>query len=137
MDKIKEAFNDFFGFRLKMLNDSGTITNKNKTIKYLLGVGLSGKPAMDLLIFQEESFPHILHKRINYEGVIMDLENFQFSILYETETEGETERAKMKLNNNNVAKILINKGLAKKNDKWINEYLNQNYAQQRTELKYN
>jgi len=77
---------------------------------------------MDILIFKDNFLPPI-HKRINHKGEIIDLENFQFSIMYETEENRIEEQSKMILKNKKLAQRLIKKKLAKESDNWISKYL--------------
>ncbi len=122
MNKIKKTFRDFFGFGLNSLNNLGTIQRNSLTINYVLNVDLSGNTIMDLLIFEDNIFPPV-HKRINYDGKIINLENFQFSIIYETERVKKLEQDKMTIKNKKIAQNIIKKKLAKKSDKWINNYI--------------
>lgn len=121
MDKIKKAFRDFFGFNLDTINNSGTINKNGLSINYVLDVDLSKNIIMDLLIFKNDALPPV-HKRINYDGVIIDLENFQFSIIYQTKREKKEKQEEMIRNNKKTADIIIKKGLAKKTEKWISNY---------------
>lgn len=124
MKQIKKAFRDFFGFNLNSLNNSGSIRRNRITINYVLNADSLENTIMDLLIFDDNGFPPV-HKRINYDGDIIDLENFQFSLLYESKRERKEEQVKMLIKNKKIAENIIKKKLAKKSDKWINKYLQQ------------
>jgi hypothetical protein len=54
---------------------------------------------------------------------MQELENFQFSIMYEFSEEREAEEQKMRETNHEVAKILIDKGLAAAHEEWISKYV--------------
>jgi len=74
------------------------------------------------LIFENNGFPP-LHKRIYKNGEMVDLENFQFSIMYELQIDKIKEEMKMKKANKETANVILDKGLANKYEPWINKYL--------------
>ena len=74
----------------------------------------------DFPIFERDGFPPV-HKRINAKGEIVALENFQFSIMYESPEERKKEELLMKKANQETAKTFIDKDLPEKTEAWINQ----------------
>ncbi|HSI69039.1 MAG TPA: hypothetical protein VK941_02320 [Gillisia sp.] len=123
MEELRRSFEELFNIQLESpLENSGEIQNNNSRIKYILQIDNPGNKIIDLLLFDGDHFPP-QHKRINARGQIQDLENFQFSIMYERPEDRVEEELKMKEVNKKIARILIKKGLAEKCEEWIQKYL--------------
>lgn len=122
-EKLIKSFEYFFPLKLqKPLGKTGEIQKDELTIKYLLTKDASEKNVLDFLILDMNSFPPI-HKRINTKGEIKDLENFQFSIIYESPEDRVLQEYKMKEINQRTVNIIIKKGLARKDEDWLQKYL--------------
>lgn len=104
------------------LEQSGEIKHKDIRIKYILTKKASGKKVLDFLIFKGNGFPPV-QKRIDANGEIQELERFEFSIMYETSEERREQEFKMKSTNRKIARSIISKGLAERDEKWIKKYL--------------
>ena len=88
MEKLINSFEQHFKVKLQNpLKSPGKIQVKELLIKYILYKDTSGNTVLDFLIFDTTNGFPPLHKRINSEGVIQNLENFQFSIMFTTEVE--------------------------------------------------
>ena len=120
---LSYSFQKYFGIELPQPGgESGEIQIKDFNIKYIFTKDASGEKVFDFLIFGRDGFPP-LHKRIDANGEVQELENFQFSMMYEFPEEREAEEKKMRETNNKIAKHLIDKGLAAVNEEWIQKYL--------------
>ena len=122
MDTLRKAFENQLSVKFGIsLDTSGTVQKDELTIKYILTKDASEKLVLDFLIFRKDGFRPD-HKRINARGEILDLENFQFSIMYEFPEERKPEELKRKNHNQRTANLIINKGLADPTDEWIQKY---------------
>lgn len=66
----------------KPLDKLGIVQGNELGIKFLFTKDDSERDVLDFLIFEENEFPSV-HKRINYIGEFLNLENFEFSLMYE------------------------------------------------------
>lgn len=122
MQLLSKVFQQHLKLQLSQpLEQSGEIQQKGFRMKYVFTKDASGKTVLDFLIFEEDGFPPV-HKRINSNGEVLDLENFQFSIMYEFPEERMQEDLKMKIKNQKIAEALIKKGLADGAEEWIQNY---------------
>ncbi|MGB7784640.1 MAG: hypothetical protein WBL27_00935 [Salinimicrobium sp.] len=123
MEPLLKAFQKYFRFQLPQpLEQSGEIQQQDLRIRYVLTKEGSGKTGFDCLIFEKNGFPPV-HKRIDDNGEIQELEKFEFSLMYETSEEKQEQETKMKRTNCEVANLMINKGLAERDEEWIQQYL--------------
>ena len=104
------------------LEHSGEIQQKDFRTKYVFDSDSSGKTVLDFLIFGRDGFPPD-HKRIDDKGEIQELENFEFSLMYEISEERKVAEQKMNCENQKTAEQLIRKGLADGSEDWIQKYL--------------
>jgi len=117
------SFEKMFILQLQTpLDNFGEIQNDEVTTKYIVEKDAAKNIIIDLLIFDNKGFPP-LHKKINTKGEIQDLENFQISIMYESQEDRAGQEIRMKEINKWTAKIIIDKGLAVKSECWIQKYL--------------
>lgn len=122
-ENLRRSFEQFFQLKLQQpLGKSGEIQISESTIKYVLTKDASEKTVLDFLILDRNGFSPV-HKRINTNGEILELENFQFSLMYESMEEKREEELKMKRINQKIAELIINKGLADNSEEWIQKYL--------------
>lgn len=111
MNPLNKSFEMMFNIQLEIpLGNSGEIQKDNVSIKYIRETDELGNQIIDMLIFDNYIFPP-KHKRINANGEVLELENFQFSIMYESSKKGTDEELKMKKINQRTANLLMNKGL--------------------------
>lgn len=123
MQLLSKAFQKHLNFQLPQpLKQSGEIQQQDFRIKYVLTKDASEESMLDLLIFERDAFPPV-HKRIKANGEITELENFQFSVMYEFPEERRKEEILMQKANRETAKTIINKGLTEKTEEWIKKYL--------------
>lgn len=123
MESLSRSFQNYLNIKLSQpLKKSGEIQRKDFRIKYILTKDASGKTVLDFLIFEEDGFPP-LHKRIAANGELQELENFQFSVMYEFPQEREAEEKKLRETNERIATSLFDKGLVVANEKWIQKHI--------------
>lgn len=122
MELLIAYFEKFFDLKLEEpWEQSGEIQHKDFRIKYIFTKDASGKTVLDLLIFEGDGFPPV-HKRINEQGEIQELEKFGFSLIYETSEEKQQQEIKLKSINREIANLIIEKGLAEPDEEWIQKY---------------
>ncbi|GGE15367.1 hypothetical protein [Psychroflexus salis] len=124
MEKLKAAFEKHLNLKIpERLSNKGSLKGKIK-VNYILSKDSNNNQTIDFLIFDEYQFSPE-HLRINSKGEIAKLDNFQVSYIYELDIISQKKVAvkKMKAYNKQVAHLLIKKGLAKRSDEWILEYL--------------
>lgn len=124
MNELKISFEQYLNFKINQpLNKIGTFNEKYK-VNYIKGKNNFDKYSIDFLTFKDNIFPP-KHLRIDVKGNLTNLENFQYSIMYESGSVEQKieEEKKMKIHNKKTAMLIINKGLAKKTDEWIDKYL--------------
>lgn len=123
MYELKKDILNYIEFKIKPFYHSDAKYGKHK-INYVI-TKTKEHDCIDFLVFKEFILPPT-HLRIDANGNLCELENFQYSICYE---EGNIkkklqEKQRMKKYNQKVAHILIQKGLAHESDEWIGKYLN-------------
>lgn len=113
-DKIGNAFNEYFASSKIKLPDpilpQGNIQQAGWTIKYILNEDDQGQPCLDF--FAEHRMTNPRHVRIDSNGNIMALDSFLESFTYDSEVEGDEEKARKRFEEHNlrIAEILKAKG---------------------------
>lgn len=123
MELLSGAFQKYFKFELPQhLERSGEFQHKDFRIKYVHTKDASGRAVLDFLIFEGNGFPPV-HKRLHEKGECRELENFGFSLMYETSEERQEQEITMQRTNREIANLMIDKGLAERAEDWIQKYL--------------
>lgn len=119
MQLLSRAFQKHLNLPLSQpLEQSGEIKHKDLRIRYVVIKEPSEEIGLDFLIFEGDNFPPV-HKRINEQGEIQELEKFGISLMYETSEERQQQEIKLKRTNREIANLIIEKGLAERDEDWI------------------